>query len=139
MENTINNNFENELVIIENNKQFIRVQAKCQLKFDEDLINNTLVYLDTLLDTYYNNFVLNNTCTIEIHFDLTSISPYETYKFSKKIYPFFKERTEKTQQFVTKTYILTKSKLIKIMINSLLKLQKLYRPVLMVSSWEDIN
>ena len=134
----LNKDFTSDIISFENNDKFIKVIAKEKIKFDEDEVQNCINQLDYLFEEYYKLYNSYN-LTIQVHFDLHNLSSFESYKFAKKLYPYFKSKSEITEQFVTKTYVITNNYLIRVVVNNLLKLQKLNRPVKFIKSSDEIQ
>lgn len=134
----LNKDFTSDIISFENNDKFFKVIAKEKIKFDEDEVQKCINQLDYLFEEYYKLYNSYN-LTIQVHFDLHNLSSFESYKFAKKLYPYFKSKTEMTEQFVTKTYVITNNYLIRVVVNNLLKLQKLNRPVKLIKSSNEIT
>lgn len=129
--------FDNKLVNIKLYENYIRIIPK-NVKFDKETLEESLHYLDDAFKEYNIIFENDNNKTIEMNFDTTNISAFESYKFAKHLEPFFKERQEFTERFIVKTYIISNNMFIRAIINSILKFYNLSRPILIVKSLDEI-
>lgn len=130
--------FNNQIVLIKKTEKKIEIIAHQDITFDETSSNQIIEYLTLQFDIFYNEWLQDNQKTIKLFFDTSNINSFQAYKFAKKLYPFFKDKEDITKKFITDTYVLCNSSIIRFIINKVLSQQKLERPVYLVKSFDDI-
>jgi hypothetical protein len=124
--------------LILNEKSLILSACKEEFAYSEDGMGELTGYLGQQFEEFNKKWLEDSNATVKLFFDAGSISSFQAYKISKKLYPFFNSQEEITKNFVSEIYILCQSYLLRAFLNTMVSQKKPNILVHFVDSFDEL-
>ena len=132
--------FENDmLTIFEDLDNHRLVITGKDISYNQDLCDQYKLYMSELIDRYNNKYEEDNNFCIVLCLNFSMLTFKEAYIIAKNIQHFHYDRQHLTDKFIEKTIIFCKSRFIKFILNSIIRIRKMPKPVIFTREEDEFN